>query len=149
MWQRLASGNRPAVQQAVAPETNQVLGQTDAFRRMEANMGTMRGGGNAGSNVNANQDAMAKIDNLIFGARPAAAQQVEGIGAQDAGIAGAQAGVGTQVGGEQASVGQNEIAQALQALGLGASATGKAGDIRNTSTANNQKAFQDFLGWAV
>jgi hypothetical protein len=92
---------------------------------------------------------MAKIDNLIFGARPAAAQQVEGIGAQDAGIAGAQAGVGTQVGGEQASVGQNEIAQALQALGLGASATGKAGDIRNTSTANNQKAFQDFLGWAV
>lgn len=143
------SGNRPAVQQAVAPETNQVLGQTDALKRMQANIGTARGGGNAGVNRTVNDDAMSKIDNLIFGVRPQAAQAVQGIGAQDAGITASQAGVGTQVGGEEASVGSNQIAQALSALGLGANATASAGGLQNTSTANNQKAFQDLLSWAV
>jgi hypothetical protein len=85
-WQKLLSGNRAAMTQAVAPETNAVLSQTDARRRQQARLGTARGGGVAGANQTAQDEAMAKIDNLLFGVRPKAAEEVGKLGVEKARI---------------------------------------------------------------
>lgn len=140
-WKGILSGNRPAALQAVAPEANSVQAQTDAAKRQQSAMGTARGGGNAGANRTVDDEAMAKIDNLLFGARPGAAQQISSIGGQEADVAGKVAATGQGI----ASLGQDEIAKALQALGLSESAAAGQGNVQNQSTANNQTAFNNFL----
>lgn len=79
-WTKLLSGDRATMEQAVAPETNAVLSQADAAKREQASMGTSRGGGTAGANQRIQDESMAKVDNLLFGARPAAAKAEESIG---------------------------------------------------------------------
>lgn len=85
-FKRLMSGDRAVTAQATAPESNAVLSQADAQRRNRVATGTARGGGVAGANQQQQDDTMAKIDNFLFGARPAAAQQVTNIGKDIAGI---------------------------------------------------------------
>jgi hypothetical protein len=101
-WQTLLKGSRPQVMQAFAPETNAGLNQTDAARRQAVASGTARGGGLAAPMQQQKTNMMSQIDNMLFGARPMAAQQTE------------------QIGGTEAGVGQNMVQQALSLLGLGA-----------------------------
>lgn len=124
-WQKLMSGNRPALEQAVAPETNAVQSQGDAARRNAAATGTARGGGTAGANEQQKTDQMARIDNLLFGVRPQAAQQE------------------AAVSGEIANVGTTEMQQALEALGLSASSAGANLSGSITSRPISQKINQD------
>lgn len=146
-WQKILSGNRPAALQAVAPEANSVQAQTDAMKRQQSSMGTARGGGNAGANRTVDDEAMAKIDNLLFGVRSEAAQQIPDIGTKEAGINALKTSAGTTIGGTQAQVGQNEIQQALAALGLSTGATSNAGNIALKQEELNQNGlFQSILG---
>lgn len=133
-WKKLISGDRATMQQAVAPETNAVLGQADAAKREQASMGTARGGGTAGANQQVQDESMAKIDNLLFGARPQAAHEEAAIG------------------GKEADIGQSELSAALRALGIGEGAasdlTGHAITSRRDSFAIN-KATQDSIKQVV
>jgi len=100
-WSKLLSGSRPAMQAAIAPETNAVLSGADASKRQQAAMGTARGGGTAGTNQQLDTTTRATIDNALFGVRPEAAKETGELGAKVAGI------------------GQSELAESLNALGLG------------------------------
>lgn len=112
-FQRLLSGNRAAMSQAVAPEAAAARSASDAARRQLATSGTARGGGVASTNQQQQDQLRAQIDNLLFGARPAAAK-----GAADIGTTVAQTGLST------AEVGNQQLAAALQALGIGGGAAG-------------------------
>jgi len=96
----IVSGNRAAVNQAVAPETAAVLEQDDAAKRQLANSGTARGGGVAATNQQQHANTMAKVDQLLMGVRPHAAQEV------------------ADIGGKEAAVGQQQIANANQTAGV-------------------------------
>lgn len=113
-YKNIMSGNRTANLQAFAPETNALQQQEAARRRQLAATGTARGGGVASINEEAKTRQMTDINNAIFGARPAAAGAITDIGR----------GV-TSAGLQTASVGTNELTEALNALGLGAN-SGKA-----------------------
>lgn len=126
-WKKLLSGDRATQMQAVAPETNAVAQQGDATRRAQAEIGGARGGG-TNAVAQQQQDAqMQQIDNLLFGARPAAAGQV------------------AQIGGKEADIGGAELTRALQALGISGSSaddlTKDSMESRKTSYAIN-KAMQ-------
>jgi hypothetical protein len=79
-WTKLLSGNRPAMSQAVAPETNAAMSTADAQKRQLATSGTARGGGTAATSQTMNDKVRAMIDNLLFGARPEAAKQSGALG---------------------------------------------------------------------
>ena len=117
-WAQLLSGNRPALQKAVAPEANAIQAAGDAQRRQQATMGTARGGGVAALNQTADTARAAQIDNLLFGAQEKAA-------------------VG------EAELGSREVKQAIAELGVAGNAaanlTAISADSRKTSiAANNQ-----------
>lgn len=95
-WKKLLSGDRTTMAQAVAPESNAVETQADAGRMDAARTGTARTGGTAGATQTAHDITMAKVDNLLFGARPTAAAQVADIGKAESGIGLGEAGVGEQ-----------------------------------------------------
>jgi hypothetical protein len=88
----------------MAPEIGAAASANDASKRQLAASGTARGGGVAATNQTRDSDMMSKVDNLLFGARPAAA----------AGEA--------QVGGDIAKIGTAETSDALQALNISANA---------------------------
>jgi hypothetical protein len=117
-FQKLMSGNRPAMEQAVAPEANAARASSDAAARNQAAMGTARGGGTAGGNQQRHTDVMAQIDNLLFGARPAAAKATTDIGTTQ-----------SQIGLGESQVGNQQLMEALQSLGLGTSAAGTTGQM--------------------
>jgi hypothetical protein len=131
-WQKLLTGNRTATMQAVAPETNAARAESDATARQTSAMGTARGGGTAEAGQQRDTDLMAKVDNLLFGARPAAAGQVADIGRTEAGV------------------GLSETGQATNLLGLGANTaeafTGNAAGSRKTSYDINRQTQQDVIG---
>lgn len=131
-FKNLASGNRTAVQQAAAPEINMVQNQADAERRNQVASGTSRGGGVAGANQQQKTDTMSKIDNALFGVRPAAAQ--------------AEA----STSGKIADVGSTQMEQALQALGLSTTAASDnlfgAIKSREDSYGINRQAQKDVIG---
>jgi hypothetical protein len=118
-FEKLTSGNRPAMMQAIAPEANAVQSQTDAGRRQLEARGTSRGGGTAGANQTLKDAEMARIDNALFGVRPAAAKEIGDIGArqiaqgtQNYSIAGSAAGTEGNIaaqGRQQAMDAQNSI----------------------------------------
>jgi hypothetical protein len=85
-WQKLLSGNRATLNQAVAPETNAVRSGADARKRQLASSGTARGGGTSATSQQIDTDTMAKVDNLLFGARPEAAKETAKIGSTEAGL---------------------------------------------------------------
>jgi hypothetical protein len=121
-FKSLTTGNRAAMQQAEAPAINATVSGADAARRQQEASGTARGGGVAGQNQQQQTDTMAKIDNALFGVRPAAAQQ-------EAATSGKIADVGTQ---------QRELG--LQAAGIGGTAASNAGSI---ATNARQQAAQE------
>lgn len=136
-WKKLLSGNRAEVSGAVAPETNAVQAQADASKRSAGTFGTARTGGVAGANRTADTDTMAKIDNLLFGVRPQAAEGVSK-------IAGEEGAMGSAI----TSAGSAELSAALNALGIGTEAagtlTGAAGKSRAESYAINRQTQQDW-----
>ncbi len=85
-FRRLMSGNRAATTEAMAPQINAVEAQGDAQRRQQAALGTARGGGLAGTNQQAQNQRMAQIDNMLFGAQTGAAKEVGDIGRTEAGV---------------------------------------------------------------
>src|SRR5215469_3069679 len=116
-WQNLLGGNRTAITQAVAPETNAIQAQSDAAARQQAAMGTARGGGTAAANQDRQTQTQAQIDQGILAARPQAAQQE------------------AAVGGKIADVGTTQMAQALNALGIGETSAANLTDISSKARA--------------
>jgi hypothetical protein len=84
-FKSLVSGNRNAVQAAIAPQANEVRSAADAQKRQASAMGTARGGGTAGTNQQTDTNTQATIDNAMFGARSGAAGQLAQIGAGETG----------------------------------------------------------------
>jgi len=109
-WRNILSGNRSAIEAAVAPERNAALSSADAAKRTQAAFGTARGGGVAGANRTLGDTTRATIDNAILSMRPMAAKGLE------------------QAGG-------TELQSALDALGLGTRAESAVGDIANQQPA--------------
>jgi hypothetical protein len=95
---KLASGDRPTALEAVAPQTNAALAQSDAEKRQLAASGTGRGGGVAGVNQQRDTDLMAKIDNMLFGARTAGAGGLAKVGEAESGVGLGETGQGIQAG---------------------------------------------------
>jgi hypothetical protein len=119
-YSNMLSGSRPAVLQAMAPETNTIQARADAQRRQLAATGTARGGGTAGTNQQQQTDVNAAIDNALFAARPAAAKGL------------------TDVGGTQLNA-------ANQALGIAGGAAGDAGKIATGARSQAGQGWQDIF----
>ena len=79
-WQKILGGDRSAISAALSPEISSITSQNDQNRKQQAAMGTARGGGTNAQNQQQQQVEQGQITNLINGARPQAAQQVQGIG---------------------------------------------------------------------
>jgi len=125
-FQKLASGNRPAMMQAIAPEANAVQSQGDAARRQTAASGTSRGGGTAGANQTQKDAQMAQIDNALFGVRGGAAKET------------------ADIGGKQIAQGQGNYSIAAGAAGVeGQIAT----DARKQAAAAQQQIVKDVFGF--
>lgn len=127
-WQKLMSGNRTTMQQAVAPETNATLSGADAQKRQLAATGTARGGGVAGVEQQQKDATMAKVDNLLFGARPEAAKE------------------SSKIGGDLARVGTSQTSNAINALGLGEETAANITGIAAKSRVDSQAINQDMVG---
>lgn len=138
-FQKLMSGDRSVVSQAVAPETNAVQAQADAARRGQVASGTARGGGTASTNQTAQDKAMAEIDNFLFGARPSAAQQVSDIGGKLSSVG---------LGETQAALGFADLSEKGAADMTKISADSRATDYAINQDTVNQVANQigDILG---
>lgn len=100
-YQNLLTGNRAAALNAVAPTANAAAAQSDAAQRQLSTMGTSRGGGTAAMGQQIATQKQAAIDKAIQEARSGAA-------------AGA-----TQVAGQTAAVGGQQLNAAMRLLGLG------------------------------
>jgi len=85
-FKSLLGGNRAALNAAVAPETAAVQAGDDASKRQAAASGTARGGGVAGTMQTSKDATMAKVQQLLFGVRPAAAEGLTKVGTAEAGI---------------------------------------------------------------
>lgn len=99
-FSKVFSGSRPEQMEAVASDVNAVNQQGDALRRQQAAQGTGRTGGVAAGNQVADVNRLAQIDNMIFGARPQAAQ------------------AGASIGNAEANIAVQQLSAALRALGL-------------------------------
>lgn len=119
-WQDILSGNRTTTSQFAAPIVNDVNAQADAARREQAALGTSRGGGVNAANQQAETARMTAVNNAVWGARPVAAQELGKIGETEA------------------SLGQRQLAMALQAMGLSAE-TAQA--IVSSSTTSRTQSF--------
>jgi uncharacterized protein (UPF0333 family) len=120
-WSKILSGNRSAVDAAVAPEANATRTAADASKRQLATSGTARGGGTAGTNQQIDDATRAKIDNSIFAARPEAAK-------------------------ETASIGKTELSDASSLLGLSSETATNLADISMKSRGQSQKINQEMVG---
>ncbi|MGH7184506.1 MAG: hypothetical protein ACREJN_21380 [Nitrospiraceae bacterium] len=99
-WQNLTSGNRTAVAGAAAPVANAAQAQGDAALREQAQMGTARGGGVNAENQQIKQNEQKQVTDAVAGVQPKAAEELAGVGTA------------------QANVGHQQMAEALQSLGL-------------------------------
>jgi hypothetical protein len=79
-FKKLASGSRPDMMQAIAPEVASVTSANDAAKRQLATSGTARGGGTAAVNETRDAATQAKIDEALFGVRPQAAGELAKVG---------------------------------------------------------------------
>lgn len=115
------------MEQALSPEISSITGQADQNRKQQSAMGTARGGGTDAINQQQQQNTQGQISQLINQARPQAAQQMQGIGAQ-------------------------ELGTGSNLLGLGANAAGAltsdAGNSYATTSAQNQAAGSALGGLA-
>ena len=112
-YRKLASGDRATALQAIAPQTNAAIAQNDAQKRELGQMGTARGGGAVGFNQQRDSDLMAKVDNMLFGARGAGAAGEAGVGQAESGVGLGQTGQGIQSAGLASGTAQALGRQAL------------------------------------
>lgn len=101
-FKTLLSGDRQATQDAVAPAANSIREGADAAKRSESEMGTARTGGTVATNQQREDATRSQIDTLTGGVKPAAAQALSILGAED-------------------------INAMMNALGIGTTATGTVG----------------------
>lgn len=133
-WMNRVSGNRTALQGAAAPVINNVVGQADAAKTQQANLGTSRGGGANAGNQQLQQQVMGQENKAIADVQPEAAKEV------------------SQIGTTQANIGQGQMAKALQALGLSAETTreitdssAKSRELSATANADVRQQWSDLL----
>jgi hypothetical protein len=141
-YRKLASGDRPTALQAVAPATNAAIAQSDAEKAQLANMGTARGGGAIGVNQARDTDLMAKVDNMLFGARTAGAEGEAKVGEAESGIGLGQTGQAIQ-GGAVAGRTAGELGQ--QAL----ESRGQSEQIHQKHVNQLSQSFEDLLSGFV
>lgn len=99
-WKSILGGDKSAVASAAAPAVNAAAGMAQQGRQEQAQMGTARGGGTAGFNIDATQQAQGNIIDALLGLAPTAASQVG------------------QLGETMAGVGTRQLALALESLGV-------------------------------
>lgn len=129
-FQKILSGNRTDVAQAVAPTTNAITERSDAEKRQAATLGTARGGGVAGENQQVQDKTNAAVDTTIAQARPDAAK------------------ANADIAGKVASIGNSRLQAALSALGIGSGAAGTLGEIA-TGAKRDDNANQQQTGQAI
>lgn len=127
-WQQITQGNRTALQSAAAPAINEAQDMSDAAKRERATIGTGRGGGVNAANQQAEQNVMKTVTEATSNAQHAGAQQLG------------------QVGTAQANVGHQQMAEALQALGLSADVAKEIIDSSITSRPISMQANQAIVG---
>lgn len=101
-WKAITQGNRTAVQSAAAPQANAIQQRADASKREQSQMGTSRGGGVNAANQQIQQEQEKQLAINEAAVQPKAAEQLGQIGQATAGV------------------GHQQMAEALQALGLSA-----------------------------
>jgi len=101
-WNTLLSGNRGELSKAVGPEAASARSTADASKKQMAEMGTSRTGGGTAQAQTIDDNLRAQINSLMFSIRPEAAKQL-------------------------GQIGEQQIAQMLQSLGIGAGAMGTMG----------------------
>jgi len=129
-FQKILSGNRAEVAQAVSPTTNAITARSDAEKRQATTSGTARGGGVAGENQQVQDKTNAAVDTTIAQARPDAAKANADIASKVAGI------------------GDSRIQAALNALGIGTNAAGTLGSLA-TGAKKDDLASQQQTGEAI
>lgn len=97
-WGKLLNGDRSSITSALQPEISSITGQGDAARRQASALGTSRGGGTNAANQQSQTAEQGQISNLIAGARPQAAQQLQGIGQTELNNSANLLGLGNQAG---------------------------------------------------
>jgi hypothetical protein len=117
-YQNILSGDKAAMEQAVAPETSSILDQYRGKRAQMAKLGP-RGGGTAEAVAGSQFGQAGDVAKVLQTARPQAAQGAQQVAGQRAQTGGAIAGVGAQLGqlglGESGQ-GMQQLAQTLQGL---------------------------------
>lgn len=121
-WKSILGGDKAATAAAAAPATNAAAGMADQARQQQAQMGTARGGGTAGYNIDAGREAQSDIVTSMLGLAPTAATQL------------------AQTGESTAAVGSRDLALALQALGISQQT---ATSIVDTSAASRQQSHDN------
>lgn len=123
-WQKLLGGDRSSMMSALSPEISSITGQADQARKQQSAMGTARGGGTNAGDQQQQQQEQGQISNLIAGARPQAAQQMQSIGGQELSNASNLLGLGTNAAGSLTNAATNsygttagQSAQQGQAIG--------------------------------
>jgi hypothetical protein len=129
---QLTTGGPASTNAAIAPERAQVLSANDAAKRQLAASGTARGGGTAGVNQARDAATQGKIDEALFGLRPAAAGELAKVGSAEG-----QLGLGETGLGLESAATAGKTATALGDL---------AAEERGQSTKIHQDAVNDIAG---
>lgn len=124
-WGSLVKGDKTKMAAAVGPEASAARSSADAQKRQTAQMGTARTGGANSQAQTIDDSVRAQINQMLFSIRPEAAKQIEALGSQ-------------------------QIAQMLQALGIGEGAAGtlgsQAGQQAQTDATNKANMWQSLIG---
>ena len=120
-FSKLLSGNRTAVQSAVAPQANDLRAAADAQKKQAATMGTERGGGIAAFNAERDTTTSGQIENMAMRARQGAGEELSKIGAV-------------------------ELNEATNLLGLGGNTAANFTNIALNSRATSQQINQQTVG---
>lgn len=119
-YQDILNGG-PAAMRAAQPAVSAITSQADAAKAQQAEFGTARGGGTSGANQQIETNKETGITNAIAGQEAPAAQ----------GLA--------SVSGTETQVGNQQLQQALESLGLSSSV---AQEIINSSAASRSTSLQ-------
>lgn len=141
-FRRLTSGNRTATTQAMAPQINAAEQQGDALRRQEANLGTARGGGTAGTNQQMDTNRLAQIDNMLFGAQTGAAGELANVGRTEAGVGLGETGQGLQATGLAGNIAGTGAELAMKSRSL-------SDELHRQAVTDYSKAFQSLMGGSM
>lgn len=132
-WERLLQGGRGDIAQLSAPAVSAAQAQSDAAARQAATMGTSRTGGGAAIQAEAPAQTAQNIDQIIN-------QNL--VGGRQAGAEGL-----SKIAGQQAQIGDVQLANSLRLLGLSDDAVNQiltnATNSRQISQNINSQMFQE------